>query len=702
MYCARVLNPGSTTWYGAVPPFLVAVALVFTPGAVAGLLARLRPFAAIAIAPLLSSSVLAVSGIVTHLVGLRWGIVPLAAGTVVMWVGAALVGLAESRWAPRWSWLRGPGASSDEPRAAADPAALVDPALYGGARDGATRTEVWWVRLVGRLDSPAWATVASVAFALAVVGYTLVRVSNRPEAFPQHPDTIFHLADAQWMVEQGNISALTAAGYSTPTGTGFYPAAFHGFTATISLVAGVPVVVATSVFVLAVSGVVWPLGCIALARTLFGWRVPVILATGVTCVAFTGFPYLLMGFGVLWPNLFGETLLPSYLAVFVALFGTRFVPRETLAPRLTAIALLAVGLPGVTLAHPNALMSFAVFALVFLTGRTLGRTWQLRRRPVHAIGLMGAVVVALGALYAASRTVAPPSMVNTGEPGPELKVDAALTDLLYFAPRGAASLQGLAGVVGLGIIALLVRHRGARWVVSSMVVMFGLYWINVTVDSPWMRSLTWPWYNNAVRLQAVAILPTVMTAVAGLVLAVDLLARPLRRLAGATLLATVAVMAIFVLSTHVYITAHGEILNRYFHPPAANSWASDRELRALHTIGARLPGDAVVAANPWNGGTYLYVVSGRHLLVPTEKANSSDDRQLLSLRLDEVSTNREVCAAAKRQSVQWAITGGRPFSWAGESVLEYVGIDRVGDSPGWTRVEKVGPYTLYRLTNCAA
>jgi hypothetical protein len=89
------------------------------------------------------------------------------------------------------------------------------------------------------------------------------------------------------------------------------------------------------------------------------------------------------------------------------------------------------------------------------------------------------------------------------------------------------------------------------------------------------------------------------------------------------------------------------------------------------------------------------------MLIPTEKANAPGDRQLLASRLDQVHVDPDVCAAARRQGVEWAITGGRPFSWVGNRMSQYVGIDGVGRSPGWTKVEKAGPYTLYQLTDCA-
>jgi hypothetical protein len=60
-----------------------------------------------------------------------------------------------------------------------------------------------------------------------------------------------------------------------------------------------------------------------------------------------------------------------------------------------------------------------------------------------------------------------------------------------------------------------------------------------------------------------------------------------------------------------------------------------------------------------------------------------------------------VCAAATRQHVSWAITGGQPFSWAGNRVRLYAGIDHVGSSTGWRRVAAAAPYTLYERVGCA-
>jgi hypothetical protein len=143
------------------------------------------------------------------------------------------------------------------------------------------------------------------------------------------------------------------------------------------------------------------------------------------------------------------------------------------------------------------------------------------------------------------------------------------------------------------------------------------------------------------------------------------------------------------------------MIDRYWHPSVYRSWASAGELAALRELARHIGPDDVTAANPWNGATYLYLVSGRQLLIPSEKVRGVDERPLLADRLDEVGTDPAVCAAARREPLRFAITGGRPFSSGGTDWKTYPGIDAVPRSPAFTRVATAGPYTLWRLTACA-
>ena len=668
-----ILVPGTWTWFTALPVVLVALILVFAPGVVSLLLLRLRPLAALSLAPVVTVAVLAGAGVAASLAGIRWGVAPLLVAVALTWLVCAGLGhLLRNRQVPR-----------------GDSSLAV------------------WISL-GLLS----------AFTVLLV---VVLVSQpSPENFPQHPDTIYHLADAQWMLDQGTISSLDAGRFQTPTWHGFYPSAFHGFTATISLLTGAPVVVSSSAFVLVIAGLVWPLGCISLAITLLGRRPAVAVSAGVFSVAFTGFPFFLMGYGVLWPNLLGHTLVPASLAaVAVAVDATA----QDAAPgeRLRAGVVALVALPALALAHPNALLTFLLMAGVLVAARLIRgarRAWP-RRGPVVMVTL--GLVLASTATVLALRVLKVASMAESGPIGPtDGPLEAAGAVLLFAADRDTP-LFAVSLFLILGAIVTMWREPPARWAVVALVGSLVLWWLNVAVDSELVRTLTWPWYNNAPRFQAIPVVPAVVVATAGTawlseLLSVRLVAsRPdgTRRMRFASRLprtgagtagrraAVAGVLALVVAALSLTgMRAHINVLTRYFQPTEARSWASDAELRALRSISTSLPPDAVVAANPWTGATYLYVVSGRRLLVPTEKTNYPGDVALLSASLDEVGSDPEVCAAAQRQHVEWAITGGRPATRDEETLRQFRGVDAVGDSDAWQEVRTEEPYTLYRRVGC--
>ncbi len=93
-------------------------------------------------------------------------------------------------------------------------------------------------------QAPSWALplalLAGTALAALVVGYVLLRTSGSPEAFPQHPDTIFHLGATQWMATNQDVSFQHGVQFSgTATNRG-YPVGFHAMAATVSILTGAP------------------------------------------------------------------------------------------------------------------------------------------------------------------------------------------------------------------------------------------------------------------------------------------------------------------------------------------------------------------------------------------------------------------------------------------------------------------------------
>ena len=655
-----VLIPGTSTWTDAVPVAAVAALLLFVPGGVGLLLLRLRSLAALALAPVVTTALVAGTGILLPVLHIRWGLLPLAVATAVLWVACAALGAV----------------------------------LPADRRASPART-------------PGWAVLGGVTLALLVVLVSVLPEQGSPEAFSQQPDTVFHLADTQWMLREGTISSLQAGQYQIPSWSGFYPSAFHGLTATVTLLTGASVPVSASALVLVVIGLVWPLGCIVLALTLLGSRPGVALAAGLVSVAFGAYPYLLMGYGVLWPALLGQALVPASLAALVALVGVQSTPPYAVAGRIRASLVIVVALLALVTAHPNAFLVFGLYAALVVAGRVVRAAWALRRRrPWLALSLGAGLILAAVVALQASRMLRSLSMFEVGGFGPGRSAPQVWQYVLLFAADGVQVLPLLTALVLLGCGILVLRHPGARWCVTALVLSLVLLWFNIAVDSGIVRALTWPWYNDTPRIAAVVVLPAAVAATSALAwlgdLAAGLLGHSFRGLEPRRALMGAGIAVLLAATTTIYVGAHRQVLRPYFHPTADRSWVTDDELRALRALSSSLPADAVVAANPWKGATYLYVVSGRRLLVPTEKTNYPGDVSLLSLRLDDVGTDPAVCAAAKRQRVDWAITGGEAAHPVLKVTLdEYRGVDAVASSPAWRTVRSAGPYTLYQRTACA-
>jgi hypothetical protein len=208
-----------------------------------------------------------------------------------------------------------------------------------------------------------------------------------------------------------------------------------------------------------------------------------------------------------------------------------------------------------------------------------------------------------------------------------------------------------------------------------------LYFLNTAVDTEALRLLTWPWYNNAIRIAAVGVIPAALAVAAALLAVPRLLGRrfgsPLVELAAAALL-----VGLVVVPSEAWKDRDVAFMKPYFHPGVARSWASPEELTALHRLARYIPPGAVTAADPWRGGTYLYVVIGR--------------------KLDQVGTEPAVCRIARENHIEYALTGGVPFLWGRtQSERGYPGFENLARSPAWRQVAKEGPYTLYRRVACA-
>jgi hypothetical protein len=266
-----------------------------------------------------------------------------------------------------------------------------------------------------------------------------------------------------------------------------------------------------------------------------------------------------------------------------------------------------------------------------------------------------------------------------------------------FAPWWPAALLVVAVAMGAALTWACL-DRSAAWVawgVAAPLVCTAWAWL---APNAAVRSVTWPWWNDPSRIRVLAVLPAVLALVALGVRLVDQAAAAQRipRL-GWVLTAQLALAA-------PLLAASSHEVGRTYHPDDSRDlWATPSERADLARLAMAVPLGSTVAANPWSGGTHLYLTRDLTLLYPTEwSAGEHKDLLLLGRRLEQIENDPAVCAAARRHDVQFVVTGGdvTRMGIGRGGTADYVGLERVGDDTGFQQVRSSGPFTLWRVPEC--
>ena len=313
-------------WWTLAPSVMVTLAVVLIPGFAFNSACGLRPLHALGLAPLASIGLVSGAAVAAGFISLPWGPLPVVLVSVLAVLAA---------WGLR-RLLRGRMR-----------------ALYGQPEEP---IPVHW----------GW-PVAAGALAGVLMARDSLGMLGSPTNFSQTYDNVFHLNLVQWMVQNrtGSVLELTMTGTES-----FYPAAWHDLASLTLLTMGShQTVAATNALIIVTVALVWPLSCLSLVSRILPPHPVGVLGTGVLVASFGAFPYLLVGFGVLYPNLLALCLLPAALALAVSVLdlgdGTRL-------PILPSLMVAVLGVVALTLAHPNATVT-----LICVLGPILIMFWAL-------------------------------------------------------------------------------------------------------------------------------------------------------------------------------------------------------------------------------------------------------------------------------------------------------------------------------------
>ena len=697
-------------WSALLHPLLIAAALLYAPGGLIAIAARLPVRVVVALAPALSVAVIAGTGLLAPRLGLTWGVSVVAGATAIIVLAAIavraahrLTGILISRRARAAAQdARDDGAPSDPdgavpseepaPQESAGPSPA--PASIGG------RVARCWAAARGPAeDLGLW--IVSAALMLAICAQFI----NAPDAFSQTYDAVYHLNAVRWILDTGNASSLS---FDMVISRGaVYPLGWHTLVALTMRLSGITSIpLASNAVMCAVAGLTWTSGVITLTSALTVGRRAGRIATAVLASAAPAFPLLGLFWGILYPVFLATAMLPG-----VFLTAATAGARGMTLPRRAVLWLMAgAGCVGLALAHP----SIIVIALIAGVSAAMTHSLSLAVSAVAERHHVRRAVLAciLTALLAGASWAAAPALrasKSVSQWPPYTSVAGGIGEAVTSAPELTAIVWPLALLTVIGYLSAW-RRQSTRWVALTHTVVCGLYVVDVSQKvSPLRYSLTGFWYSDAYRPGGFMMVTALPLAGIGACALADAAGRALPRAVRAAttvpwLRAALTILVIAALawqSTGSAAMSHNvEKFGLTFLVTDDSQSLTADELAVVNRLPDLLGPDDVVLADPWRGGSLAYGLTGvttlpRHL---SSYGSTSPALTVLENSLDEVGDNPEVCPAIEELGVDYVL------DFKGRTILdgpEAPGLSDIQPRDGFRTVLRIGDATLYRITACA-
>ena len=670
------------SWLATIPLLLFAVVLAFGPGYAMGWALRVPTRLRVFYAPLLTFALVTVSAIVLGKTGIPWSLISFVPVAAVMVAAAAgVMHLVGRRW------------SSAVPDASNEAA------------------ENW----AGNTVPLAWPIIGAVLGGFLTLHATQHMVFG-PEAFSQTLDNSFHMNAIRWIQEHGDASSLTmgavAAANQEPT---FYPAGWHDFVYLIYSTTGTSIATATIVMILLAAGIIWPCSLVAMCLSIPHLRPLQALAIPALTCGFFAFPGLLLFWGVLFPNLLGYALLPAFVALLLHMI--QLMVRREYSFVLSLSLTILVGLGGLALVHPNAVVSAAVFAVPMLLGgvvQVLRARGASTRERLVGTGVLVALIAGCVSIWLTLRPSEEASDLWTAI----MSEGEAVYQFLFLGLENANPLGGnfapayLLGFLALWGVGYLLYKRRNLWLIGSWMLVGYMWIVAASVPRGDFRLLmVAPWYTDHFRLAALVVFPAVLLAGIGLGGAVEGLfvrimhaiprekhAKIAPAMMGASM---VLVLAVAGLSsrTQAMHDATLQVANRYQVTPTSDILNQD-EMNVINEIQKIVPKGDVIANNPWDGSAYIYALADRHLTSYHFEFKISPKYAAIINDLKDARTNPEVCRVVNEYNVHWYVHLENQGNFGPSQQKNYDGMVAAIGTDVLTPVYSSGPMTLYRISAC--
>jgi hypothetical protein len=679
-------------WVTFVPVLLLAAVIFLGPGLVVMRGAGVRGLPLFAVSGPTTVTIASVVAVAAPYANINYGIIPVAVCALILTVAALVL---------RYVLAMRGIAFGAQPRRA------FDNGTDGDAGNGPALTSAQeWIR--------RGAILVAFAVPAVIIAVRFGRIIGAPDSISQTYDNIFHLNAVGHILLTGSGSSLTL-GNLTESSAAFYPAAWHDLVALVASAASISVPQAITAANIVVAAVIWPLGTMYLtSRISSGKALPMLLA-GAVAAGFSSFPYLMIDFGVLYPNLLAIAIMPVALALIIDLLGLNPTKRRVVPVLCQGVLIV----PGLALAHPSFVVALVGLALplLFVKLFRLGAGYRAGQVRAAILIAFAAVVVVYVPLAFLGWDLAGQSLTSS-QWKPYQTVSQAIGEILGAGPqRRHVSLAMLVLLVA-GLVASIARRK-LVWVLGMATVASGLFVVaSALPQSETRHFLTGVWYNDSYRLAAM--LPVVLLPLA--VLGGESILRGLAdattrlrlgeftsgalRMSGRNSLDRIApagvlilgVVAIAVGAQFGSVGTEQQIAASNYKIGPNSPLLSTDEKELLARLPKTVPSDSRVYGDPFTGASLTEGMSQRQAVVPHVVGKRSPDELIVMSKIDEAGVDPSVCPAARKLNVQFALKFDEREVHGGAH--PNTAMDHAESAAGLTLVDQQGSAKLYKVTGC--
>lgn len=676
------------SWWTAVPVILACIGLVLVPGALLAYSLGFRRITLLGLAPAFSLAVVGVAAVAAPLVGIGWNIWAVVVLTAVASAGALLV-----------TDFRQKGANRET------------------------------------IQRDSWQAFGAAVMGLGVgaflIGRRIMQLVGAPDNISQRYDNVFQLNAVRYVLDSGNGSTLSLGKMAGGEGLGaVYPAVWHDLAALLVQLTGTSVLVAENAVNTTIGTIIWPISIIFLTRVVLGPKPVALIAAGIVSAGLVAFPFLLLVWGPLFPNMLSVSVVPAGLAVVIMLCKLGDQKERPLRLWLAFTVLI----PGLALSHMSAvggLLAFSAPIVAWAIGQHVIALVQVKAPWWRYAVVAASSFVGILAAYFVWRKLRPGDYSGWT---PHTNMSGAIGEVATNAVMGVQVAWVISILAVIGIVTMLSKRTQIWWLLSYGVAA-ALYIADAALDKGFLRTfLTGIWYADTNRVAAYLPIFAVVLAALGFTRVIEGLLVGVQKAHGSRSAVVTsdtevdegavsphnrqnssmqgwvkpvsAILVIVLLGLLVIGTQKGVIGNyiaaskQFYERNTASSILSDDEYKLLARIDQEVPADAVIIGNPWNGSTLVYAFANRkvlkfHLTDPTSPTEALVEKTLNMAREDPAT-----CNAIRELNVRYVLDFGTQYLLNHPQSGSYAGLQNLATSDSVELIDQQGDAKLYRVTAC--